>query len=71
MVMLTKIAVLTFLLSSSALAAPDCLPTGDAKQHVAETKCITGKVTRVKVGAKYRRMQKSVPPCDLHGGTAP
>ena len=52
MVLLTKIAALTLLLSSSALAASDCLPIGDAKQHVGENKCVTGKVFRVKVGAK-------------------
>jgi hypothetical protein len=52
MVMLTKIAVLTFLLSSSALAASDCLSIGDAKQHVGETKCVTRKALRVKAGAK-------------------
>src|SRR5579863_7584633 len=45
-------AALVTLLSTSLFAASDCLPIGDAKQHVGETKCITGKVTRVKVGAK-------------------
>ncbi len=34
------------------LAASDCLPIRDAKQHVGETKCVTGKVLRVKAGAK-------------------
>lgn len=34
------------------LAASDCLPIADAKEHVGETKCVTGKVLRVKVGAK-------------------
>jgi hypothetical protein len=33
-------------------AASDCLPIRDAKQHVGEIKCVTGKVLRVKVGAR-------------------
>jgi hypothetical protein len=43
-------AALAILLSTAA--ASDCLPIADAKQHVGETKCIIGKVLRVKVGAK-------------------
>jgi hypothetical protein len=45
-------AVLTLLLSSTAAAASDCLSIADARQHVGETKCVTGKVLRVKAGAK-------------------
>jgi hypothetical protein len=45
-------AALTILLSTALLGASDCLPISDAKQHVGETKCITGKVLRVKVGNK-------------------
>lgn len=44
-------AVLAILLSTAA-AASDCLPIGEARRHVGETKCVTGKVVRVKVGAK-------------------
>jgi hypothetical protein len=44
-------AALVILLSATA-AASDCLPIGDAKQHVGETRCVTGKVVRVKVGAR-------------------
>jgi hypothetical protein len=33
-------------------ATSDCLPIREASQHVGETKCIVGKVVRVKVGAK-------------------
>jgi len=33
-------------------AASDCLPITAARQHVGETKCITGKVVRVEVGSK-------------------
>jgi len=32
--------------------ASDCLPIHEAAQHIGETKCVTGKVLRVKVGAK-------------------
>jgi hypothetical protein len=49
---------LTFLaICSSTLVATasDCLPIGQAAQHVGETKCIAGKVLRVKEGAKGAR----------------
>lgn len=35
-----------------AVAASDCLPIGEARQHVGEDKCVTGKVLRVKAGAR-------------------
>ncbi len=44
--------VLAVLFSTPLFAASDCLPIGDAKQHVGETKCVTGKVLRVKAGAR-------------------
>jgi len=34
------------------LSASDCLPIHEASRHVGETKCVTGKVIRVKVGTK-------------------
>jgi hypothetical protein len=40
------------LLTAAAASAADCLPIAQARQHVGETKCITGKVVRVKVGAR-------------------
>jgi hypothetical protein len=40
------------LISTPLFAISDCLSIGDAKQHIGETKCITGKVLRVKAGAK-------------------
>jgi hypothetical protein len=43
--------ILTTLLAS-LLPASDCLPIHEASQHVGETKCVTGKVIRVKVGTK-------------------
>lgn len=36
----------------TTLAWPDCLPLAEARQHVGEIKCITGKVIRVKQGAR-------------------
>lgn len=39
-----------FLLSN--FAHPDCLPFDQAKKHVGEIKCVTGKVVRVKQGSR-------------------
>ena len=48
-----NIFAVVLLLFSAALAfASDCVPIGEAGQHVGETRCITGKVMHVKVGAK-------------------
>jgi hypothetical protein len=40
------------LFSTPLFAASDCLPIREASKHVGETKCVTGKDLRVKVGAK-------------------
>jgi len=40
------------LIGPSILSASDCVPLYEACQHIGETKCVTGKVVRVKVGAK-------------------
>src|SRR5579871_492797 len=47
-------ALVALILSLGALplSASDCLPIQQAGQHVGETKCVTGKVIRVKVGLK-------------------
>ena len=45
-------AFLLFLLASDYLFPSDCIPINEAAQHIGETKCVTGKVLRVKVGAK-------------------
>jgi hypothetical protein len=45
-------ALLALLLCSAAAAASDCLTIGEAGKHVGETKCVTGKVLRVKAGAR-------------------
>lgn len=43
---------LAVLLPTSLFAGSDCLPIREARQHVGETKCVTGKVLHVKAGAK-------------------
>jgi len=42
--------VATLLLST--LARPDCFPVEEARKHVGEVKCVTGKVIRVKQGTR-------------------
>jgi hypothetical protein len=39
-------------ISASLLSDADCIPIRVANQHVDETKCVIGKVLRVKVGTK-------------------
>jgi len=45
-------AQICLLLLSSFLFASDCIPIDQAREHVGENKCVTGKVVRVKVGVK-------------------
>ena len=52
LVLLVSSLLVAPLVLIAPLAASDCLPIADAKQHVGENKCVTGKVLRVKVGAK-------------------
>ena len=46
------IALLIIVFAAPFLAASDCIPIHQASDHVGETKCVTGKVVRVKVGVK-------------------
>ncbi len=46
----TLIALL-ILSAAPFLSATDCIPINEAGQHVDETKCVTGKVIRVKLGS--------------------
>ena len=46
------ITLLTLLIVSPFLSANDCLPIHEARQHIGETKCVTGKVLKVNVGVK-------------------
>ena len=48
----TLFALLILLLSAPSVFGGDCIPIHEAGQHVGETKCVTGKVLRVKVGSK-------------------
>ena len=43
--------LLLLFLFAPAAHASDCLPIGEARQHVGEDKCVVGKVLRVKAGA--------------------
>jgi hypothetical protein len=46
------LALLTPFLLAISLHASDCIPIYQASQHVGETKCVAGKVLKVKVGAR-------------------
>ena len=43
---------LAILFAPGLLPASDCLALSDAAHHVGETRCVIGKVLRVKVGAR-------------------
>ena len=43
---------LSFFLQTKAAHASDCIPIHEASEHVGETKCVTGKVLKIKVGDK-------------------
>ena len=45
--LLLRVLVVTLLLSAS-FAAADCIPVAEARQHIGEDQCVTGKVFRVK-----------------------
>jgi len=46
------IALLILLLALCSARAADCIPIHEAGQHIGGTKCVTGKIIRVKVGTK-------------------
>jgi hypothetical protein len=49
----THAALITlFLFSAPMLSASDCIPIQQANQHIGETKCVTGKVLKIKTGTK-------------------
>jgi hypothetical protein len=50
MPLLNKWSAIFAILLLSNFARPDCLPFDQAKKHVGEIKCVTGKVVRVKQG---------------------
>jgi hypothetical protein len=41
--LVVRLAAFAVLLSAPFFGAPDCVAIGDAKQHVAEIKCVMGK----------------------------
>ncbi len=45
-------ALIFILLTPCSAQAGECLPIHEAGKHIGETKCVTGKVVRVKVGAR-------------------
>jgi hypothetical protein len=45
--LLPRVLLVTVLLSAS-FAAADCIPVAEARQHIGEDQCVTGKVFRVK-----------------------
>jgi hypothetical protein len=47
-----QVALLILLFAAPTARAADCIPIHQAGQHIGETKCVTGKVIRVKVGIK-------------------
>ena len=47
-----QVALLILLFAAPTARAADCIPIHQAGQHIGETRCVTGKVLRVKVGAK-------------------
>src|SRR3984957_20270898 len=44
--------ILIMLLPPSLLSASDCIPVSEAAKHIGETQCVSGKVLKIKVGAK-------------------
>jgi len=52
MSLINKFQTLCIILLLSNFARPDCLPFEQAKKHVGEIKCVTGKVVRVKQGSR-------------------
>ncbi|HKV80642.1 MAG TPA: hypothetical protein VJP02_21005 [Candidatus Sulfotelmatobacter sp.] len=50
--MSAHVALLILLFAAPPAFAADCIPIHEAGQHIGETRCVTGRVVRVKVGAK-------------------
>jgi hypothetical protein len=51
-VLLPAVIALLILCAAPRLSASDCIALGEASHHVGETKCVMGKVLRVKIGSK-------------------
>jgi hypothetical protein len=51
-VLVPALIALLILCAAPLLSASDCIALGEASHHVGETKCVMGKVLRVKTGAR-------------------
>jgi hypothetical protein len=47
-----QVALLVLVLAAPSAQATDCIPIHEVAQHVGETRCIVGKVIRIRIGAK-------------------
>ena len=45
-------ALLVILVYVPLLTASDCIPIQEARQHVGETRCVTGRVLKIRIGNK-------------------
>src|SRR3984957_8463345 len=50
--LLATTVIVTLMLRSPFLSASDCIPVSEAAKHIGETQCVSGKVLKIKVGAK-------------------
>jgi hypothetical protein len=48
----SPIAVLILLFAAQFVSASDCIPIHEAARHVGETRCVEGKVLKIKLGAR-------------------
>lgn len=49
---MSRYSLFVLLLSARLLLASDCIPIQEASQHVGETKCVAGKVLKIRIGNK-------------------
>lgn len=47
-----RYALLLVIVCAPRLSASDCIPIHEAGQHVGETRCVTGKVIKIRIGNK-------------------
>ncbi len=61
-----RVSTLVFVaLLSPPLIFSECIPFDQARQHVGETRCITGRVVRIEQGMDVRQLQGRV--VEIHG----
>lgn len=49
---MSRYSLFVLVLSAPLLSASDCIPIQEASQHVGETKCVAGKVLKIRIGNK-------------------